>query len=36
LLNAAAVHTLLNHGTVYVIERALMPEGAVLAALLRY
>jgi hypothetical protein len=36
LLNLAAVHTLLNHGTIYVTDQALAPDGAAVAAILRY
>jgi hypothetical protein len=36
LLNLAAVHTMLNHGTVYVIDPAIAPQGEAVAALLRY
>jgi hypothetical protein len=36
LLDMAAVHTLLHDGTVYAREPASMPEGAKVAAILRY
>lgn len=36
LLNLAAVHTMLSHGTVYVIDPATAPQGMAVAAILRY
>lgn len=36
LLNLSVLHTLLNHGTVYALEPEGMPDGATLAAVLRY
>ena len=36
LVNLAAVYTLLNRGTIYVIEPGLMPQGTPIAATLRY
>jgi hypothetical protein len=36
ILDFAAVHTVLNGGTVHVLERSRMPEGRPLAALFRY
>jgi hypothetical protein len=36
LLDSAAIHTLVNGGTVYAVERKKMPDGPLLAALLRY
>lgn len=36
LLNLAAVHTILNGGTVYAVDREQMPGAAALAAVLRY
>lgn len=36
LLNLAAVHTLINGGEVYVLERTLMPGESTLAAVFRY
>lgn len=36
LLNLAAVHTMLNGGAIYAVESEEVPDGAPLAALLRY
>ncbi|HET9481055.1 MAG TPA: hypothetical protein VFP98_04795, partial [Candidatus Polarisedimenticolia bacterium] len=36
LLNLAAVHTVLNRGTVYAVDAGSMPDGALLAAVYRY
>lgn len=36
LLDFAAVHTLINGGSVYMIDAARLPSGATLAAILRY
>jgi hypothetical protein len=36
LLDAAAVHTLLNGGTVYAVEPGQVPDQAQLAAVFRY
>ena len=36
LLNLAAIHTVLNRGTVYALPPAEMPDGSSVAAVLRY
>jgi len=36
LLDFAAIHTLVNGGTVYAVERKKMPDGPLLAAVFRY
>jgi hypothetical protein len=36
LLDFAAVHTLLNGGTVYAVEPGRVPDGALLVAIFRY
>jgi hypothetical protein len=36
LLNVAAIHTILNRGTVYAVPPADMVEGAPVAAIFRY
>jgi hypothetical protein len=35
LLNLAAVHTVLNHGAVYTTDQTLVPQGTLVAAILR-